>query len=191
MADISLLGELNPVQPLDLSKYKDQTTGFTMPKSGRYVVKAPDSFLPTAYGKTRNGDLKIEINPTIVGPTNEGFTLRRQSISAKAFDRSGTQVSQVGDYLRALGYTGATPTDPQEIADLVEKTAGSTYEAILDWEANHFASGFSVKGMRNFPTDGKGGYQSWVEHPTEKNSETGEPLRLRANLVISKFVAKA
>lgn len=197
MADISQLGGLVPADSLKLDDtYKAQSSGFTMPKAGRYTLRSPESFPATAFGKTNAGNLSITIEPTITGPSSEGLTVRYARISAKTFDRpkgSGNTVSQVGDYLKAVGYTGEVPGDPQEAANLVEQTAGAQYEAILEWEARHGASGFKVKGMKNFPSDGNGGFQSWVNHPTETVlDETGKrvPLKLRANLVIDRFIPR-
>jgi hypothetical protein len=196
MADISGLSGLQPVESIKLNEYKTQSTGFQMPEAGRYTLQAPESFPATAFTSSKSsGALLADISPTIVGPTSAGTQVRRQRVSAKVYDRDGGKASQVGDYLRAVGYTGDIPGDPQQIANLVEQTAGATFEAYIDWEATHFASGFKVKGMRNFPTNEvTGKRQSWVNHPTETvtNPETGkvEPLRLRANLVISKFIPK-
>lgn len=194
MADISQLGGLNPVETLTDSMYKTaKVSTFSMPKAGRYTLRSPESFPATAFGKTQAGNLSVSIDPTIAGPTNEGTQIRYARVSAKVFDRDGGKASQAGDYLKACGYSGEIPGDPQEIANLVEQTAGAQFEAILDWEATHRASGFKVKGMRNFPSDGNGGYQSWVNHPTETTMDDAGnkvPLRLRANIVIARFLPK-
>lgn len=190
MANISALGDLLPVDSLDLDNYKTQSTGtFVMPKAGRYTVQAPESFPETAFSATRAGFLSIDISPRILAPSNENFQMRYVKVSAKPFERQGTKVSQVGDYLRAVGYTGKIPGEPQEIANLVEQTAGATFEVILDWEARHGATGYSVKGMSNFPKMEDGSHQQWVNHPTEKDAE-GNPLRVRANIVVRAFVPK-
>lgn len=189
--DLSNLGTLNQAAPLDLSQYESSKGGFEMPKAGEYVVRAPETFSAASFGKTQNNDLKVSIDPTIVGPTNEGTTIRYCQVSAKTFERNGKQVSYVGDYLKAVGETGEVPTDPQAIADVVERTAGRTFRVYVDWEASHRASGFRLKGMRNFPKDPKTGEpQSWTEHPTEKDQD-GQPLRLRANLIVSRYIDAA
>jgi len=197
MADLSNLGELLPTSTLDGNTYKTQTTGgFQLPKAGRDTLRSPESFPATSFGKTNAGNLSITLDPTIVGPSNENFKPRFIKVSAKLYERpkgSGNEVSQAGDYLKSVGYTGNIPGDPQELANLVEQTAGAQYEAILDWEATHRASGFKVKGMRNFPTDGNGGYQNWVAHPSEtvmNDKGEKEPLRLRANIVIDRFIPR-
>ena len=189
--DISQLGDLAPVKPLDLSVYPDAKGGREIPKAGRYTVRAPESFPSTAFGRTKSGgNLSARVDPTILGPTNEGFQVRFTNLSAKVYQRDGKDVSQMGDYLRAFGITEELTGDPQQIADLIAGTANQTYEILGNWEARHLATGFQVKGMANFPPDGNGGFQPWIQHPTEKNAETGEPLRLRANFVVTKYLAK-
>lgn len=189
--NISSLGNLASAEPLDLDLYEDaKEVRFELPKTGRYQVRAPDSFPETAFGATKAGFLSATIDPEVTGPTNAGFRLRFTRISAKTYERGGKRVSQVGDYLRACGVTGTIPAAPQAIADAIAATAGRTYEVELDWEVNHFASEFQLKGMRNFPTLPDGSHQSWVEHPTERASD-GTPLRLRANLVVRRFVPAA
>jgi len=188
--DISALGQLAPSEAMDLDRYKSASGGaFQMPKAGEYVLRAPDQFTAENFTATRAGNLQAQIDPTITGPTNEGFQLRRQKFSAKTFDRDGQTVSYLGDYLKACGVTGEVPSDPADLANAIANTAGRTYRAYCDWEANHYQTGFSVKGMRNFPKDANGEYQSWVMHPTEKDAD-GSPLRLRCNLVIKRFIAQ-
>lgn len=188
MADISGLSGLQPVEPLNLDIYKEASSGFTMPPAGIYPLRAPDSFPATAFRATQKGALSAQIDPTIASGPFEGTVVRFQRVSASTFERGGTKVSFMGDYLKANGLRGEVPGDPQVLANLVESTAGRTYQAELDWEARHQASGFQVKGMRNFPKDSEGKYQPWIQHPTEKDAD-GNPLRLRANLVIRRFIS--
>lgn len=196
MANISQLGDLNSSEPLDLSMYADvKESTFTLPKKGRYTVISPESFPSEAFGKTKAGNLSIQVDPTIVGPTNEGFNLRFINVSAKTYQRGGQTVSQVGDYLRAHGLRGAIPGSPQDLADAVEQTAGRVYETDLDWRVYNSKTGFSLEGMEKFPSDGNGGYQSWIEDPTKDDSgnlisvgEDGQPIRLRARLFVRRFV---
>lgn len=196
LADISQLGELLPTSTLSGDTYKTQSTGFQLPKAGRYTLRSPESFPATSFGKTQASNLSVTLDPTIVGPSNENFKPRYIKVSAKLYERpkgSGNLVSQVGDYLKSVGYTGNIPGDPQELANIVEQTAGAEYEAILDWEASHRASGFKVKGMRNFPLDASGQPQSWVKHPTEtvmNDKGEKEPLKLRANIVVDRFIPR-
>ena len=189
MADLSHLGGLNPVEQLDLENYADsKESTFRLPAKGRYTLRAPESFPSAAFGRTKAGALSIQIDPTIVGPTNEGFTLRFTKISAKAFERAGLKVSQVGDYLRAVGVKGVIRSE-QDAADLVEKTAGQVFEAKLDWRAYNTKTGFQLQGMERFPRLPDGTYQSWVEDPTPGAvDENGNKMRVRANLIIDRFI---
>ena len=184
MADLSHLGGLNPVETLELDNLYPtaKVSTFRLAPKGRYTLRAPDSFTSASFTRTKSGNLQAQIDPTIVGPTNEGATVRFVKVSAKAFEREGKYVSQIGDYLAACGFQG-TLRDEQSIANAVEQTAGRVYEANLDWEASNYKTGFRVKGMENFPKNEDGTYQSWVIDPTTKD-ENGNPKRLLANLVI-------
>lgn len=190
MADLSRLSNLNPTEPLTLDDTYQDATGFELPPAGEYIVRAPETFPTEAFGVSNSGALTVQIDPTILGPTGEGFTIRYARVSAKQFDRKGTKASQLGDYLRACGVTGTFNT-PQDQANAVEQTASKPYRVELDWRVYKKMSDgseFKVDGMRNFPTNGNGGYLPFVVHPTEKD-EKGNPLRLRANLQIKRYIA--
>lgn len=183
MPDIAALGELKAIEPLDLENYQDnQKSKFALPRKDTYTLQAPSKFV---YGRTTNGDLSVDVSSTVLGPTNEGFQLRFQKISSKPFANQKS-ISQIGNYLRAFGIKQKFTTE-QELIDAIETTAGQNYLAVLDREANHYATGFKLRGEANFPKDANGEPQSWVEHPTEKD-EKGEPLRLRANAFVAKYV---
>ena len=186
MADISALGTLQAVEMLDLDNYKDVSEAAPLPKAGRYTVRAPESFPSAAFGRTRAGALSVQVDPTIIAPSNEGYQIRYTKISAKPFKRGGVTVSQVGDYLRANGFKGKL-TSEKEIIDAVESTVNRTYEVQVDWRAYNKNTGFSLEGMENFPSDGNGGHQPWCEDPEAKD-ENGNPQRLRANLVVDRYV---
>lgn len=187
MADLSALGQLNPVEVLDLENYaENRAPKFQLPVRGEYTLRAPESFPPAAFGRTKAGSLSITVDPTIVGPTNEGFQLRYTKISAKPFKRDNVTVSQVGDYLKAFGFKGILRNE-QEQADAVEATAGQLYRAELDWRAYNSRTGFQLEGMTRFPKLSDGTHQPWVADPTEKD-ENGQPVRLRANIIVSRFI---
>lgn len=188
MADISALGDLNSAEPLDLDIYKDASEGIPLPKKGRYVVQAPDSFPNEAFSRTKAGFLSAQVDPTILGPTNEGYTLRFTKVSAKTFKRGGITASHLGDYLRATGRRGQVGNDPQAQAEAVEETANQPYQVEVDWRAYNKSSGYQLEGMERFPSDGNGGHLPWCEDPNEKDPETGKPVRLRANVFVKRFV---
>jgi len=187
MVDISSLGNLNPTEPLDLDIYPDDTGPSTLPPAGRYTVRAPESFPSDAFGATKAGFLSAQVDPTIVGPTHENFVIRFTRVSAKPFKRRGVTVSQLGYYLRATGRKGLIPSDPQSQADAVAETTNRVYQVDTDWRIYEKATGWTLEGMKNFPSDGQGGHVPVIPSQTEKN-EDGTPLMLRANLVVVRFV---
>jgi hypothetical protein len=181
-ADISALGNLNPVEPLDMDQYQDNQEFPPLPQKGRYTVRAPEKFL---FSRTQTGSLSAQVDPTVVGPTNENYTVRFTKCSGKTWKRNGVTVSQIGDYLRACGVKGKI-TNEQDQIDLVEQTANSIYQIDGDWRAYH-KDGFKLEGMEKFPSDNNGGHQEWCEHPTEKD-EQGNPVRLPARFYVRRFV---
>lgn len=199
MADISHLGGLQPVEPLDLDIYADnKESNFQLPRAGRYTLRVAPEFPQASFGATRAGALSITIDPTIVAPTNEGFNIRFTKVSAKPFKRGAGTASQAGDFLRAVGLRGKYTTN-EAIADAVSQTANRLFEADLDWRAYNKNTGFSVEGMSRFPSDGNGGHLSWFPDPSEfEVDEAGAEVldaqgnkvakRLRANLVVSRYV---
>ena len=190
-ADISALGQLEPSEPLDIDLYVESSQKRSFPVKGRYTLRAPEQFV---FGKTKAGNLSAQVDPTIVGPTNEGFPLKYQRVSAKVWKtKSGLPTSQVGQYLAATGRKGSVGADPQELADAIEQTANLTYEAYIDWRLYAQGQGqdgqdLVMEGMENFPSNGNGGYIPYIDSPTQKD-ENGRPVRLWANLIISRFIA--
>jgi hypothetical protein len=180
MADISSLGEMKPVEVLDLDIYND-AKGFRMPPKGEYTLQAPESF---TFGRTGAGALSATIDSKIADGDFENIKIRFQKVSAKVFKRGNVNASQLGDYLRACGFRGKI-TNEQEQADAVEATANRLYKAKLDWRAYCNVDGFSVEGMERFPSDGNGGHLPVYFHPTLKDPEDAtKPLKLRAQLVV-------
>lgn len=194
MADLSALGQLQPIEPLTLDQYVDvKESTFRLPAKGRYQVRAPEGFPAESFSRTQKTKaLSVQIDPTIVGPTNEGFTIRFTKVSATPFKRDNQTVSQLGDYLRAVGITGTLKTE-QDLADAVEATANRVYEVDIDWRGYSKKDGieFKVEGMESFPQLADGTRQSWINHPRLKDEETGEPLKVRANLNVTKYVPVA
>lgn len=192
MANISHLGNLNPIEQLDLDgtypTAKEST--FQLPAKGVYTMRAPDSFSDASFGSTKNGDLSVQIDPTIVGNVDgssvgEGLVVRFVKISNKSFARGNKTASQVGDYLAACGFKGTLKT-LDDVVSAVESTAGTTYQAKLDWRAYNKRTGFSLEGMERFPKKEDGTYSSIVIDPAEvgKTDESGRQLVVFANLTI-------
>ena len=187
------IGSLNiaPSEPLNLSDYPAVGGGRKFPIKGRYTLRAAESFPAEAFASNKAGTaLTIQIDPTIVGPTNEGYQLKYKRISAKVFKRGAKSASQLGDYLKAVGVDGTVPADPQAQADLVEQTAGRVFEAGLDWRAYDKSTGRTVEGMENFPTDANGGHVPFILSENETD-EDGNPKRVWANLEIVYFVPRS
>lgn len=184
IADLSALGTLNPVElDLDGSYPAIKENTFRLLPKGVYPVQAPSEFPSAAFGRTAKGALSVQIDPTVL--VDPPTTVKFVKISSTTFDRNGKKVSQIGDYLRAIGYTGKI-TGEQELANAVEQTAGKTYQAKLDWRAYNKRTGFQLEGMEKFPKLEDGTYQSWLIDPAEvgKTDDQGRQLRVFANLTI-------
>lgn len=190
MADISGLGGLQPVEPLDLDLYPDvKGSSFQLPVKGRYTFRVRPDWSEDAFGTTKGGQLSISPSPTIVGPHNEGFNLKFAKVSAKVFQRGQQKASQAGDFLRSCGLR-VKLDDNQAIADAAERTAGMLFEADLDWNGYDNGSQYSVEGMEKAASDGNGGYLPYFLHPTEKD-ENGDPLKIRARAFIARYIPQA
>ena len=198
--DISALGALEPTQPIDLSQpvEKPKSTG-TFPRAGRYTVRVPEQFTvdptmsqPGTIGKTKAGVLAARVDPTVVGPANEGYQIRFTNISAKVWQRDGKDTSQVAQYLQAFGIKDELSGEPEQTAGLIADTANQTADVYADWVVEHRPSGYKLIGMRNFPVDETGTHRPWVEHPDENlKGEDGQRLRLRARLEVRRWLPKS
>lgn len=197
MADISNLN-IAAAEPIDFSAYKTFGSGgggSRFPRKGRYTLRAPDSFPREAFGENKaRTALTVQIDPVIVGPTAEGKVLKFTRVSAKTFQRDGTVVSQLGDYLLACGLSGKVGGTAQEQADAAEATAGSVYEANLNWRlyekaGNEDGTDRIIEGMENFPQNDAGEYVPYVLSKKQVD-EKGEPKKIWANIVIDSFVPR-
>lgn len=183
-ADISNLTNLQSAEPLDWENYADAKEAPPPPPKGRYVVRSAEKI---TFGATQAGFLSAQIDPTVVGPSNEGYKFNFTKVSGKPFKRGAATVSQMGDYLRAAG-SPARPRTPQEQADAVEATAGATLQVDVDWEAYCKGCKYTLKGMEKFPKLPSGGHDQWVTCPNCKD-ESGSPVNLRARSKVDRFVA--
>ena len=190
MADLNHLGGLVDVEPIDLGEgYADnRKKTFRLAPKGRYTLRAVETLTAESFGRSKSGQLFAAIDPTIVGPTNEGTQLKFTRVYATPFLRNGKRVSQIGDYLRATGFRGTLANEAM-IVEAIQGTAGQVFEADIDWRAfsNKGGTKFEVRGMESFPKLPDGSYQPWVNHPTEKD-ENDEPLRVWANLNVEGYV---
>lgn len=203
MANIAELGGLQPVEEISLAdgEYVDTKEFTPIPAKGVYVVQAPGTFPQAAFGVSKAGALTAQVDPSIVGPTNVGYTLRFTKVSAKVFQRGNAKVSQLGDYLRACGMKSRLATAQDQI-DAVEGTANRQYQVELDWRAYNKNTGWQVEGMERFPSDGKGGYLPFIDDPNDFEKDEngnvvhdaqGAPVhtRLRANVYVRRYIAAA
>lgn len=188
MVNLQHLGEIKSTEPLDLENYADnRKAAFQLPKHGEYTVQVKEQFDETSFSRTqKTGALSASIDPKIIGPTNEGFTMRYVKVSNTPFKRDGKTVSQAGDFLRACGYQGVI-SDEQELADAIADQAGRLLQVELDWRAYNGKTGLSVEGMSNFPKLANGDYQSWLEDPNDVD-EKGNAKRVPARLYIRRFI---
>ena len=192
--DISALGSLQPVQPLDLSIIPEvPKKEFTFPRAGRFIVRVPEAITEENFTPTAKGVLQARVDPTITGPSNEGYEIRYTRVSATVYTdpRTSLETSQVAQYLQAFGINEELTGEPQQAANLIASTAGQEAEVYADWVAEHRPSGYKLSGMKNFPSDGNGGFQSWIEHPDASVTDAkGDRLRLRANFVVKRWLPK-
>lgn len=187
--------QIQPGEAVDNSTAYPPKQGRRFPNRGWYTLRTTDSFTQDSFVPNKAGTaLTIQIDPVIVGPTNEGYQLKFSSgrISAKTYQRvdrttgEAKTVSQLSDFLKACGYTGVVPGDPQQQADLAEQQAGKTFEALLDWRAYDPSTAKEVSGMENFPSDGKGGFLPYILSEQATDDE-GNPKKVWANLEIVRF----
>lgn len=190
------IGNFNvaPTEPVDNATAYPAKAGRRFPNRGWYTLRTTDTFTQESFVPNKAGTaLTFQIDPTIVGPTNDGYQLKFSSgrISAKTYqrtDKSGVTrtVSQLSDFLKACGYNGVVPSDAQSQADLVEQQAGKSFEALLDWRAWDPSAGREISGQENFPSDGNGGNLPYVLSETVTDDE-GNPKKVWANLEIVRF----
>lgn len=193
------IGDFNiaPTDTVDIaSTYPAKAAGRRFPVKGWYTLRTTDTFTQESFQPNKaNTALTFQINPVIVAPAHEGYELKYNSgrISAKTYSRTDrktgktTTVSQLSDFLKAAGYDGTVPGDPQGQADLVEQMAGKTFDALLDWRAFDPADRKEIEGMENFPVDETyGGYKPYFESAQQVDDQ-GNPKKIWANLEIVRF----
>ena len=187
---------IEPTETVDIaSSYPARAAGRRFPNKGCYTLRTTDTFTSDSFAPNKAGTaLTFQIDPVVVAPTNEGYQLKFNSgrISAKTYPRTDRKtqktnvVSQLSDFLKAVGYTGVVPGDHQSQADLVEQQAGKTFDALLDWRAYDPSTQREVVGMENFPSDGNGGYVPYLLSDSALDDD-GNAKKIWANLEIRSF----
>jgi hypothetical protein len=157
-------------------------------------MRVPETLDPAfTFGSTQAGYLSATIDPTIVGPSNEGYTVRYVKLSAKTynekFGEDGTRVtSQIANFLASTGDKRTLSGDPTQATAAILEAAGKECTALLDWRAYNKRTGEATEGMEKFPSDGQGGYLPWIVDE-EDLDEKGRPKRIRANIFVKRFYA--
>jgi hypothetical protein len=178
--------------------------GPSFPTKGKYTLQVPTDLTPEfAFGATKAGNLSVTVDPVIVGPTNEGFQIRYQKLSAKTFpetvgrgsaNEQQRMTSQIARFLAACGDYRSLTGDPAQAGQAVIEQAGKTFDALVDWRAYNKRTGEAVSGMENFPKNSYGEPTPWIEdaEDLQPDPKTGEmkPRRYRANLEIVRYLPR-
>jgi len=129
------------------------------------------------FNATAGGYLSAEMTQTVATGEFEGRIVTFDRVSAKPFDRQGVKVSMLTDHLRAVYPVGAperSARSNQEKAQAVEAAEGKVFKAIVQWDGycghketdKEGQAAFTVKGARNFPTNGSGKPAETMTCPT-------------------------
>lgn len=171
------------VDEVDWDSYEDASGEFQLPEEGEYTFRAPDQD-GFEIGETQNGDFKATFTAVVDGGPYDGFEARYTSVSGKVFQRgkSKTKVSQLGDYLRAVG-SNARPSsrDKDQQTAAVKSTAGSTFKAFARWEGQCKACQTRVNGMSRFQ-NGSGEPQQTIACPSCK-------AEVRARFRVNRYIS--
>jgi hypothetical protein len=149
---------VRPPDPVQWDKYADGGSGKPMPPKGEYTL------IPTKIeiGRTNQGYLQIMVDATVAAPgtPHDGFLTRFNRFNTKNWP--GKATSGAADYLAGHGISGLGTDAEYEQAAMA--TTGRPFTAVLDWEIYDTASGYSLKGYDNFPTNASGEKVSRVVH---------------------------
>ena len=119
------------------------------------------------FSANTGGYLTANMTQTVATGEFEGRTVTFDRVSAKPFDRQGVKVSMLTDHLRAVYPVGAperSARSNQEKATAIEAAEGKVFKAVVQWDGycghkdteHEGKAAFTVKGARNFPTNGNG-----------------------------------
>lgn len=160
-----------------LGEYADAQTRRGTPPEGKYTLRMPEQF---KYELTPDKKvLKILIDPAIiVGGEYDGTDVRFIRVSTKKFPRDNS--SSAGDVLRNFGIDVSGLKTVQAWADAFGQIANQVTPSPVycTWKAWDKETKTETKGMKNFPSDGNGGFLSAVS----KKTDSGEEYRIYANL---------
>ena len=163
--DIVQLGSLAEPDPIGWDEYEgDAGAGtFSLPPEGVvYTGSVPQE---VGIGKTQANILKLVVAPVIIsGPTHEGFEIRYggEFSATKYKKRKGTPA---GDFVRSAGVIQHDLKTNADYVDAAAQTQGGQFQFTIQWRGRCKSCSWKVEGMRNFPSDGNGGYQSWQKCP--------------------------
>lgn len=157
-----------------------------LPVAGVYTFRVREDFPDEVFSETQKGDLRVTIAPTIADGPRQGYILKFLDLNNTAFARDGRQVSFLGDFLKACGCRSKL-VGTDAIKTAVRSTAGQMFRGYLDWEAGRKGQEIHVKGMKNFPQNADGTYQSYVNHPSQRDAQ-GNPVKVWARLRITTFM---
>jgi len=191
---VSDLNNLLPSQPVDLGALAPSRPRF--PRAGRYILQVPEGLtFEDTFSQTQAGYLAAEINPTIVGPSSEGYEVRYVKVSAKDYQQKDfrdpskvTTTSQMAQLASACGITGTFPGEPDQQVNIILQTAGRQFEAVLDWKAYNKRTGVETLGMANFPTDDVGNPLPYIVDEDDKDPG-GNAVRYRARIFVKRFIS--
>ena len=207
--DISTLtGDLGDIDmPTDDEPYEaPRTASRKTPPAGRYNLQLPTEIKvggwPAQNG--RQASIELTMDPGVVinpGGPGDGLEIRFVSVSTRRI--GGANASSATDLLQRMNY-GPFPCDKDEWLLAASTIAGQLAEGVYcDWECRaprdtdpHVIREFLkeqakikvtdpkakkilIRGMKSFPPDGNGGYQSRLRFEQGPN---GDVLTLYANL---------
>lgn len=188
--DISSLNNLNPSEPVDLSAVAPKGPRF--PRKGVYTLQLPETItLEDNFSETQSGNLAVEIDPVIVGPSSEGFQVRYVKASAKTYPTTDFKTkqkyttSQMAELAASAGIH-SFPGDPREQVEIICSLAGAQVRAQLDWRAKNKRTGEVIEGEENFPKNALGEPQPWIEDAEDQDPD-GKNIRYRARIYVKRF----
>lgn len=170
--DLSNLKLIEENIEVDTDNYVDPSEFPPPIPDGTYLFKQGKP----EFDVTGKGFLQAQFTHEVADGDQVGAKVSFDRISNKPFDRSGIKVNMMTDHLRAIGDRGRYRTH-QEYADALAAGEGKTFKAQTQWEAGCQHKGtdkqvewtdtkpeaqggvFRLKNMKNFPSNGNGGYK--------------------------------